>query len=227
MPDLEDTNDQGTEDTKATKDEPKERVFTQREVEQIVQKRTAKLKSEIESLPSLEEFTKLKEQLSTVVEERELEGKTRDEKLAHQHAKELEKHARKVAELNEQLTQATSALEASQKTLEQERVSVQFGAALNKAGVHGPAATDALRTLVAEIADIERGEDGSYRASYGNLIDESPEEIAKEFLNSRPYFAKAPVNGAGTRSPSGHQQPPGKLEEMTIDQLAELAGDAP
>jgi hypothetical protein len=214
-----------TEEIEAPEEKQTERTFSQADVDRLIDKRVKSMHKELEARPTSDQLAELQAKLDGIESERELAGKTAAEKLTHQHAKELEKISQQYAKLEESMKAKESEAVESQAQLKNFRLQSAFSAALNKAGVYSPGASDALKVLLAEITEPEFGDTG-IRASYGDEIDEPPEEIAKKFLEDRPHFASAKVGGAGTTRPSG--APHAKnLDDMGVDELWAAAGPDP
>lgn len=204
------------------------RTYTQEELNRILSRDRKKFQEQLETRPTTEQFEEIQSRLAKVVEEQELAGKSEIETLQLKHARELEKLALKAQHAETESKAKDDAVVAAQSTLRQERMSRAFSGALAKAEVFGPGAGDALAVLMAEVKDVEADGNGAIRASYGSdLIDETPEAIAKKFLEDRPHFATAKGNGAGTSRPNSQQAHHGNVLEMTEDELWAAAGPDP
>jgi ElaB/YqjD/DUF883 family membrane-anchored ribosome-binding protein len=219
----------GDSGTQATQD----RTFTQDDINRIVTNRHKALVKELESRPTQEQYIQLQQKLDELLEAKELEGKSEQEKIRHQYNRDLEKLQAKLSQYDEQMKAKDSAvvqmqeqLKKEQDILQRERLSRAFSAALQKAEVVSIGANDALMVLLNEIRDSDISDRG-VRASYGkDLIDEAPEAIAKKFLQDHPHYASVRGGGAGTTLPNG-QPLPRNLDDLTQDELFELAGPFP
>lgn len=206
---------------------PPETKFTQEDVNRFLARERKKFEDELASRPTTEQVSDLEAKLTQLTHEQELRGKSEAEKLELRIQRENEKTSKQLQELQDQIQAKEQAVAEAQQTLRQERLSRAFAAALAKAEVYGPSATDALKVLLGEVKDVEMGDDGAIRASYGeDVIDDNPEVIARKFLEDRSYFATAKVGGAGT-TPSNGRPAPKDIQSMSQDQLYDLAGPDP
>jgi len=219
------------EENNDTDGKPEVKTFTQDDLnraERKWKKHAQELEARLAAAPTTETIEELEAKIANLSEERELIGKSELEKLHHQHARELEKIGLKVEKYESELKLRDQAVAEANQTLQQERVSRAFSAALQKAEVFGPAVGDALTVLMAQLSDVETDGNGSVHASYGDdLINETPETIAQRFLEDRNYFALASGGGAGTKPPTGGVLRPENIAEMTEDELYAAAGPSP
>lgn len=220
-----------TEDSNTPEGQDGVKTFTQDDLnraERKWKKHAQELEARLAAAPTSETIQELEAKIASLSEERELIGKTEMEKLQHQHARELEKLALRNEKYESELKARDQAVAEVNKTLQQERVSRAFSAALQKAEVFGPAVGDALTVLMAQLSDVETDGNGSVHASYGDdLINETPETIAQRFLEDRNYFALASGGGAGTKPPTGGVLRPESIAGMTEDELFAAAGPPP
>jgi len=221
-------DDQQQDDVKLDdKEEQREqRAFSQDDVNRIVARERKKLEDDLRSRPTSDEFEELKTQLRNIHDEKEMAGKTNLEKIQHSHEREIEKLTHKQTQLEEERKTRETEAVAAKKQLDDYRVRTAFGGALSKAGVYAEAADDALDVLLGRIKDVEFKDD-SILATYGDTMDESPEGIAKLFLEDKKHFATAKVGGAGTKAPTNAVRSGQNIADLSMDQLAELAGDWP
>lgn len=221
--------DEGTaeEQSKETQEAPPKQ-FSQDDVNRLIARERRKFEDELKARPSAEQLQELQAKLDSIQEEREMAGKSEREKAEHKHQQELAKLNQKIQQLSEEAKQKEQAVAEAQKTLQTERMNRAFGAALQEAGVYAGASSDALRVLIAELKDPEIDPDsGAVTAGYGDLIADDPKVIAKKFLEDKPYFATAKSGGAGTKQPNTQARTTRSIAEMSADELAEAAGQAP
>ncbi len=226
MAEAEETTEQQETTTDDPEEQARERSFTQDDVNRIVGRERKKLEEELRTRPTAEEFGELKEQLRTIHDEQAMSGKSQLEKAQLAHERELEKLTHKLTSLAEETKTKESEAVAAKAQLNDYRTRTAFSSALNKAGVYAEAADDALDVLLGRIKDVDLKND-SIIATYGEAMDESPEEIAKLFLEDKKHFATAKVGGAGTKAPTNAVRSQQKAADLSMDQLAELAGDWP
>lgn len=228
MADTEETQQETTTTTITTEQEEsqRDRSFSQDDVNRIVSRERKKLEEELRSRPTTAELGELKEQLRKIHDEKAMAGKSELEKVQLAHQRELEKLTHKHTQLEDERKARETEAVAARKQLEDYRVRTAFSGALNKAGVYAEAADDALDVLLGRIKDVEFKED-SILATYGEAMDETPEGIAKLFLEDKKHFATAKVGGAGTKAPTGAVRAQQNIADLSMDQLAELAGDWP
>lgn len=207
---------------------PKKLEFTQEQLDKIILDRMKArdreiegLKTELKDRPSSDDLKAIQAQLESMKDEKEMENKTGLEKLEHQYSKEVEKRERAINELKANLDAATKGLTDAQSTLQGERISRTLGDALDKNKVFSGARRDALHALISEVSDVEQADDGSFTASWGEMIDAGANEIAEAFLKTRAHFAEAPSGGAGTRRSTGGGMPT-DLSALSDEQLLEL-----
>jgi len=208
-------------------------TFTQEDVNRInakANRRIAELEQQLAAAPTSDTVAKLQAQLDELSAKEQEAGKSEIEKLQMQHARELEKAAQKAKHFEDEIKTRDEAVLAANERLKQERLQSAFTSALQAAKVYGPAADDARAVLLAQLKEVEVDGNGAIRATYGgDLIDEDPVKIAKQFLVDRPHFASATTGGAGTSSPNATARGTSRvpLHEMNSSDLYDLAGPMP
>jgi hypothetical protein len=227
MSDTEDTQQQEDNTKPDNQEEQREqRAFSQDDVNRIVARERKKLEDDLRSRPTKEELEELKLQLRKIHDEKELAGKSELEKLTHAHQRELEKLTHKLTQIEEESKVRETEAATAKTQLDSYRIRTAFSGALSKAGVYAEAADDALDVLLGRIKDVEFKND-SILATYGDTMDESPEGIAKLFLEDKKHFATAKIGGAGTKAPTNAVRAGQNVADLSMDQLAEMAGDWP
>jgi hypothetical protein len=206
--------------------ETPERSFSQDDVNRYVARERKRLEEELKARPTAEQLQELQSRLAQMEEEKELAGKSEADRIEHKYQRELEKQRQSYEKLLNDMKEKDALAVAARQELDDYKVRTSFGEALNKAGVYGPAADDALDALLKRIENRD-GFVESGRADYGDLLDETPESIAKRFLEERPHFASAKVGGAGTKPPNNAVARNRTVADMTMEELAEAAGDFP
>lgn len=206
--------------------------FTQEDLNRINAKhkrRVQELEEQLEhARVKLGEVDDLKTKLQQLSDEKELAGKSEIEKLQHQHAREQEKWVQKLKHVEDQLNAKEQAIQSAQQTLHGERMARAFSTALDSVDVYGPGKNDALEVLLSKVKDVQFTDDGEVRATYGELIDESPQSIAAKFLQERNWYQRAVIGGAGTERPNGAAPGlKGKLADYDAGTLFDNAGAAP
>jgi len=188
-----------------------EQTFTQADLEAHIKQRLkardseiAALKTELEGRPSGDEFAEVQAELAKIREANALEGKSELERVEHRHQRDIEKRDLQIAELRKMNEGFQEQLEARDKAAREGTLRAKLSSALAKAGVHGPAAEIARDAMRAALKDIEIN-DGEVTASYGSMIDKSPDDLAVQFLNDNEFFKSgAGRRGAGTPPVRGH-----------------------
>lgn len=213
-----------------TDDGGNERTFTKAQFERAVKDRLKKtteemnaLRAELESRPSPDDFNELKAQLEQLREEKELAGKDALERAEHKHSKELEKFQKALEEAKGKVGELSKAVEDRDLTLKRERVSRAVGDALDRNKVFQQARGDALRVLMSELQDVNVDDNQSVQASWGDLVDESPDAIAAAFLQARPHYLAAEAGGAGSRRSNAGGGLPNDLSKLSDTDLLRLS----
>lgn len=196
---------EGDNDGGAGGDAPK--TFTQDQVNAFLAKERkgweTKSASELEEAKtaakakSEELSTQLKE-LKQQLEDKDLNAQQKEQKAIERAQKAMQD---KIAELEKQVGDATSASKAATKKLVDEYKGQHLSAGLLGAEVHQPALADAL-AMFRSIAKVELDDNGKFvSATLDDATHTNPLDAAKAFLKVRPWFAAA-KGGAGTQSPT-------------------------
>lgn len=210
-----------------------EATFTQAQVEDMIQNRVAKLKSdnqalqaELKNRPNNDDVAALKTQIEELEEKAALgEGATEAQREAHQLKKQNELKEAKINDLQKNLDSLRTQVEDRDRTLERERMARTFGDALDRHNVLSTARGDALETLLREVGDkIEKGADGSIRATWGDLVGATPDEVVQGFLKTKDYYVAAKGRGAGS-TPGGPPKDGRKLHERSNAELTRMADE--
>lgn len=200
------------------------KTFTQEQVNALIAREVGKLKSKFGDYDALREqaarLSDVEAERQRLVEERELAGKTAEERLRVQHQRELDRLQKALADRDKAIAEREQMATQAQQTLRAERVGNALTAALGKHRVI-PTYLESARKLAQLDIAVEHGEDGSVTATYGDTVG-SIEQAVAAWVKDHDNYLPAPSGGAGTRTPNG--VPTGKpLHELSTDELVRLS----
>lgn len=171
--------------------------------------------------------TELEQQLAKLNEERELAGKSADEKARIEGERAKKRMDEERTALSKEVADAKALAAAKDARLKTTITRTELSAGLVGAKVYPDSLADAV-TLMAAASKVELVEDEDGNSSIasivlGGITYKTAREAAEGFLKSKPYFASAPTGGAGTPRPNGGAPLPKDLASLPVDVLAGLA----
>ena len=182
-------------------------------------KKAAAYSTQVEEMQA--ELASLREAAAKAEEERELAGKSAEEKARIRYEKETVKREKALEEARALIAEKDQIAAQRLATLQTERATREIGDALasKKAINAGKAAQYAMTQIT-----ISHNEDGSMSASYGDSEDVSIAEAVEEWLKDNDNFLPIPAGGASTRNGNFT---PGKRSQadMSLDEIAQQAAE--
>lgn len=203
-----------------------EAKYTEEQLQSTIRGRVASERKKLEARDAeladmrtkLSELEEMRERLAAAEEERELAGKTAAEKAEAKALREIEK-ARKEADTYKQTAaQREQELTAAQQLIRTERVARAMSDAMAANKVLYP--DKAVRLAMVDIEQTHE-EDGTVRASYGDIHDGTIAEAVAAWAKDNPMFLPAPQGGAGTRGGGSMSSTP--LHELSAAELMKRA----
>lgn len=190
----------------APSDEP---IYSKSHVEKVISERLAKQARSYEAKiaeisEQLKSYEAIKAEYEKFREEKELEGKSAQERLEHKYAKEIELREKKIKELESIAAEREKLAQQASEQLKSERIQTRLASELAKAKVIPQFADKAVRLAMLDLQDVQIDEHGTITATYGDFVDKPLAQVVEAWVKDNPNFLPAPSGGAGTRAPNGH-----------------------
>jgi hypothetical protein len=209
--------------------EPPPKTFTQDEVNAFLAKEKKRFGDYDALKAGAAKATELEQQLAKLHEERELAGKSADEKARIEGERAKKRMDDERAVISKERDDAKALAVSRDIRLKTTITRTELSAGLVGAKVYPDSLGDAV-TLMAAASKVEIVEDEDGNASIasivlGGITYKTAREAAEAFLKTKPYFASAGGGGAGTPRPNGGGAMPKDLSSLPADQLATLAAN--
>jgi hypothetical protein len=202
-------------------DPPK--TFTQEQLDAIVGKRigeaTKKYGDYEEAKAKAAKLAEIETELQKLRDEKEIAGKSAEEKATIAARKASEQMERERTELTTQRDTEKSLRETSEKKYRDLVVSNGLGSALDGAKVLGSARDKAIKAM-RDDSKVELDEDGKITAvTYGGVAYKTAAEAATAFLKDNDFFAAGTGGGGGGKRPNAGGTGGRNLFDMSSDEL--------
>jgi len=206
-----------------TEDPPK--TFTQEELNAFLAKERkateAKFKDYDELKAAADKVAEMNKRLEELEEEKQLAGKSAEEKERARAKKERETLLADKERLAAEKAEADAKLEAAVAEHRMTRARHTLSLALSSAKVYAPAAGDALDAMMRD-SELEFGDDGALKRitlNHDGVVYDDMTKAATAYLAAKPHYAAGALGGTGTRPPTGGTGTGGKaLKEMTREE---------